>query len=834
VTQTGMNVNACKSCGSERFAVKDGRGQCFNPQCGLRQVDLGKDPAAAVFEEIYRRTHRELVARKAAPKGLEGLYAVSMVGVVPRQLNTAALWKPHVSKAKKQVEAHARGRQQGRPTREDSLALVAARERLRRLTDLAKQSEIAFKSATGAFVWFWTDDEHRIVRLTVKPKSDDERIVGSGGLFNHGLFAVVPEAQSTSALRHKLIVVQRPEDALAVQSAAIGGALGESLPPERAYVWCGAIGDANGAPTVRALARMPLLFMPDSPLGIDLTTAVLQRVNLDVVYAPGTNGVAEWLRSAASPWDALTEAAKRPQLLTRPFVNVRSEIDAVREMEGPVKKFHVERWSSEAIVRDLSERGRLYFDGQMAYVFLHDTHEVIPVDPDNTSWRHLAKAYGVMPKDAFAKALAVDVILAAGAEGTRANVYPFVHYDAGRNAVYLFDLEKSVYRIRANKIEIVPNGTDEKLFVGNPKWERFELDLEAVPADLPDVTERLLGAIDFTSTHLTAQETRHLFRVQLLGMFFPELFPTRPLLAMIGPKGSGKTSSLELLGTLLAGSQFKVAELTEDPRDFDASLTSDYLVVADNADRPIKWLPDKLAVVATGGTIKRREYYTTNKEVEFPIKAWLAITSRTPHFRREDVADRLLPFQIRRFKAYTALHHLKSQLLKDRNRLLTSLVRDVQKALRALGQKRNTPIKTSFRMADYAEFAIKVSSALGFHGNVEDVLNRLQREQIAFVTRHEPLFEWIDRWLVQQGNAGREISTGDLFGELQRLYPDPQVPQFVPWKTPQEFGRVLEEYASTLEALYGMTERAGRGNTKLVRLYAPRVEEDGSAVAEAA
>jgi hypothetical protein len=52
------------------------------------------------------------------------------------------------------------------------------------------------------------------------------------------------------------------------------------------------------------------------------------------------------------------------------------------------------------------------------------------------------------------------------------------------------------------------------------------------------------------------------------------------------------------------------------PDDFEAAITADPLVVADNADDAPRWLPDRLAVVATGGTIKRRILYTTNRLVE--------------------------------------------------------------------------------------------------------------------------------------------------------------------------------------------------------------------------
>ena len=108
---------------------------------------------------------------------------------------------------------------------------------------------------------------------------------------------------------------------------------------------------------------------------------------------------------------------------------------------------------------------------------------------------------------------------------------------------------------------------------------------------------------------------------------------------MIGEKGSGKTSVLRRIGQLLFGPKFQVLGMSHEPKDFDAAVTGDAFVGIDNADANIAWLDDKLAVVATGGTLKRREYYTTNKLVEYPITAFVGITSRTPHFRREDVAD---------------------------------------------------------------------------------------------------------------------------------------------------------------------------------------------------
>src|SRR4030095_10296480 len=98
-----------------------------------------------------------------------------------------------------------------------------------------------------------------------------------------------------------------------------------------------------------------------------------------------------------------------------------------------------------------------------------------------------------------------------------------------------------------------------------------------------------------------------------------------------------------------------------EPRDFDAAVTGDAFVGIDNADANVPWLDDKLAVLTTGVTWRRREYYTTNNLGEYPITAFVAITSRTPHFRREDIADRLLLFHVERLESFGA----PSTLLTD-------------------------------------------------------------------------------------------------------------------------------------------------------------------------
>src|SRR5262249_41117435 len=216
---------------------------------------------------------------------------------------------------------------------------------------------------------------------------------------------------------------------------------------------------------------------------------------------------------------AVVSLFHKRQLLTRPIKNVRDELDEIRKGENrPLKKFEVDRRVSDELLRDAQERGVLYFFGQLPDLFFPDARGVIPVDLDNDDWKVLAQKYGVAPKDALMKPLIQAAYVEALQRGRKATVYPFAHYDRDRHTVYLFDLDRGVYKITTSRVDRVPNGTDGHLFVRDRKWEPFELQLN-VPASAPaNVAQRLLSAINFAPSALSRVESTHLFNVYVLAM----------------------------------------------------------------------------------------------------------------------------------------------------------------------------------------------------------------------------------------------------------------------------------------------------------------------------
>ncbi len=495
------------------------------------------------------------------------------------------------------------------------------------------------------------------------------------------------------------------------------------------------------------------------------------------------------------------------------IINLRSGSDPTFLKNAKVAEF---------VAATLQKRGVLYHDTVRGYVFLKNKRLLLPLDDDEQGLELVLFDYGLYPADPISRYVVDGLRLTALQKGSYTEVHAFSYFDRRRLAVYVYDFAGGVYIVRPEGIEHADNGTDGVLFIQNPKWRAFEL--PRYLKDTMDWQAWLLDGINFAHDELSADDSGLLLRLWVLSLFFPQRFPTRAILALVGQKGSGKSSLLRRLGQLLFGPEFQLTALTTKPDDFDALITTDPLVVADNADDAPPWLADKLAVAATGGSVKRRSYYTTNRLVDFPIRATLAITSRTPNFQREDVAERLLPLKLNRLEDFGPENALLADVQGQRNVLLAGIVRDVFLAVNELQRAQPRMDRSRFRLADFGDFALKVGPVFGKQtSDVKRLLCRLTTQQGSFATQDDQLFPLIDQWLAHDGehvNIEREISTSDLGIELEAL----AAQHGVPWDrgNARSFGQYLRARAGTLTTRYQMESRSGHGGVTLIRLKAPK------------
>jgi len=238
---------------------------------------------------------------------------------------------------------------------------------------------------------------------------------------------------------------------------------------------------------------------------------------------------------------------------------------------------------------------------------------------------------------------------------------------------------------------------------------------------------------------------------------------------LLGEKGSGKTSTLRWIVKWLFGSKADVHSLAKEKEDaFITIVTSSYLAAFDNVDARIPWLNDHLAALATGTSIALRKLYTTNQKVVYHPKVFLALTSRTPQFKRDDVVDRLLLFRVGRIESFKSEKRLLEERLKARNELWTEMLNDLNQIVKALKEDKES-LTGSYRLADWAELAWKIAKTQGVDRDFLNISKKLEAEKSAFLLEDDPLYLGLNLWLNEPANEGREMDVQDLFNELRQV-----------------------------------------------------------------
>lgn len=179
----------------------------------------------------------------------------------------------------------------------------------------------------------------------------------------------------------------------------------------------------------------------------------------------------------------------------------------------------------------------------------------------------------------------------------------------------------------------------------------------------------------------------------------------------------------------------------------------------------------RLAQLATGISYRRRDLYTTNEQVEYKPQCFVALNSRTPKFitGRDDVLDRTLLLQAERFSEYTAEHELLEEIAEHRNSLWTELLRGLNKLLSVTPANEFRTRGTNFPMADFAGFALAVARAEGAVDKATRILKCLEERRSEMLLGDEPVFLCLEKWLEKSDNRGRELSSGQLEGELSKV-----------------------------------------------------------------
>jgi hypothetical protein len=307
---------------------------------------------------------------------------------------------------------------------------------------------------------------------------------------------------------------------------------------------------------------------------------------------------------------------------------------------------------------------------------------------------------------------------------------------------------------------------------------------------------------------LTVEDQQTAYLVALMQLFFPVYRRTAVIPAFLGPQGSGKTTAMRLTGRLLVGPKFDVMGLRADKEDgFVAAVTNRTVCALDNADSRVRWLEDALATYATRQRYQLRKLYTTNDVVGYEVRAFLMLSSRDPHFRRPDVAERVLPFHFEKLATYQDEDAIYTELESRRPAIMGALLTRLASLSGGLLQTKAPSMP--FRMADYAAFGWRVLEASGGRGaDWLSLLGRLEAAQAEFAGEGDGLIETLRVLLDREGKIV-PIDSGDLFRKCSAVAAENGFP--LP-RTPTGFGQKLSNMRRVIELELRARFSEGRGH----------------------
>lgn len=377
---------------------------------------------------------------------------------------------------------------------------------------------------------------------------------------------------------------------------------------------------------------------------------------------------------------------------------------------------------------------------------------------------------------------------------TRGTLGILSHFDVPGNRVLLHTGGRELLQIDAKGVSSATNGDFGLIF----PWRQGEMTFD------PDLRNPLSieGLFDGCFDNLIEMEPQHAVAIMHAWMLFlltRNAAASRPLLALFGQPGSGKSTLFKRILAFLYGPTKSLNSITT-AEDFDHSVSTDPFVAFDQIDAfPPAWLPDKLALSAAQSVLQKRKLYSDNDSIHVMRQALIGVTAHNPQFRREDIVDRFLMFNFRRLDVFTPEASIIAEITRNRNRLWGGLVNDLQTMLATpMPSEAETP---AFRVSDFARIGLWAARSLGFESDFRQAITSNTSEQVAFNLEEEDLLiETIKRWLAKSPNTEQWYSVADLWSRWSLAARDPQNFERT-YRNAQKLGRKLWALHATLKTV---------------------------------
>jgi hypothetical protein len=480
-------------------------------------------------------------------------------------------------------------------------------------------------------------------------------------------------------------------------------------------------------------------------------------------------------------------------------------------------------------MRHLLARGYFFRVGFACFYLDLAANVLIEVSKDSADLKHLLWVLGYLPKRGHMPAI-FDSIIDIAARSPMRPYHRMAYF--GPDAIYLRASQNQMYRIKVDKIEQVPIGTDDVILITQ--------DMADLPglAELEPMMEEMRAAVGRACTqvrwdlplsyHLTSrwaldsplspEQAHQTFITRLMFIFVASRYSLWPIVSLTGEQGSGKSTPLELLLCLLQDVDKAYASSLPSKEDpLIAILSNSSIVCFDNIDGAHLEDPkngtisDTICHVSTGAEVPKRKLYSDNTLLKYRIQNHALFTAKVdPFASRTDVHRRTitLTMQPAEIQETGSKELLMEKIHEARPWIWAEILLRCQNMVRAHLEYGRNQYRCRSEMVDYENFTYRAAEFEGTLAETQALWEASRTLYLRSITESNPLVHCVRTWLGQrpnalgqQGvcpNAGRIVSPATLFGELEAIFVGTRNFSF---RSPTQFGNHIAKQISALKVL---------------------------------
>jgi hypothetical protein len=440
------------------------------------------------------------------------------------------------------------------------------------------------------------------------------------------------------------------------------------------------------------------------------------------------------------------------------------------------------------------------------------------------------------------------------ASGQEVEPYRLAYFNNKDFILYVSNHDNQVYRLDGERIELCDNGTDGVFFEFDPELEPFEFDpsLEVTnyfqPDAAPDSTvgepdalgfsyEKFLGSYldqylvsrarfgQETKNDLDPEYQRFLFAIYFYSLFFKSVQREKVLICLVGSRESGKSFIATSIGKILFGDNFDASRVSDNQADLEVVLAGNYYLVFDNLDSSLaNDIISTLCMSATGFRANKRKLYTDRDQVRFASDSFVAITTREPKFKRDDLVSRLLLFKTEEIEEPLSRSYLLGTLLENRNKIMTEVIANLNTVVEILKMQRGVEFPCLTRIADWESLGRKLC-----HSGIEaewfvSCMAQMKESKGAFALEDDYLYQVLDYIIYEQGQKIEEVTAQGLYDRLLAAAKEMSILDFGKrYKSPRSVTARFKNVKKDLEIKFKV-EIGQRGKKQKTYSFGPLAE----------